>query len=458
MDINEIFNQESIGGIIALLKKKNLGVPSWAELEKEYNPKLHPVYTDRSYVDQVANGNVQKLTRISLGWQRLAVNRMTELMFSVPVKRTFKPKDENEQKASKILESILNKARINSVNNDRGRKLFASCECVTIWTAQESPTKYGDDISPLKLRCKTYSPMDGDTIYPLFDEYDDMVALSVEYARNEDGENVKYFDTYTADRHARFVNRENDWDVDVMEVNRLGKIPCVYINRQTPIWEDQSDNVTELEWTLSRNGNYLRKNSRPNWVVFSDDPIKFGDEPKNQTASRNVMRYPKDARAEYVTWNQAVDSLKFHTGFLKNEFFMQLQLPDMSMENMKATPMSGEARKMMFIDAQLKVGDESGAWLELFDREINVLRSFAKIIYPNLADAIDNVEVEIEITPFTINVESELIGNLANATGGKPIMSQKTAIQSLGYVEDADAEIEQIQKEGMADAFGEPTL
>lgn len=456
MDINEIFNQPSAGDTIAQLKKKSIEIPSWADLEKQYNPKKHDVYTDKGYLDQVVNGQVQKVTRIGLGWQKLAVKRMTEMMFSVPVKRTYKPSNDQEKEVAKIMEKILQRARIDSVNNERGRNLFASCECLTIWNAQEVEANYGE-ISPLKLRCKNYSPMTGDEIYPLYDEYDDLVAISVQYTRVEDKKNVTYFDTYTADRHVRFVSRENEWEYDVEEKNVLGKIPCIYINRPEPIWEDQSDNVSELEWTLSRNGNYLRKNSRPNWVIFSDEPVTTGKESKDQASARNVMKYPANARAEYVTWNQAVDSLKFHTEFLKNNFFMQLQLPDMSMENMKATPMSGEARKMMFIDAQLKVTDESGPWLEALDREINVLRAFMKIMYPHYQEAIDALEVETEITPFNINVESERIGNLINATGGKAIMSQKTAIQNLGYVDDAEEEFEAISKEGMSDLFGEPT-
>lgn len=36
-------------------------------------------------------------------------------------------------------------------------------------------------------------------------------------------------------------------------------------------------------------------------------------------------------------------------------------------------------------------------------------------------------------------------------------MSQKTAIQNLGYVDDAEEEFEAISKEGMSDLFGEPT-
>ena len=127
------------------------------------------------------------------------------------------------------------------------------------------------------------------------------------------------------------------------------------------------------------------------------------------------------------------------------------------MENMKATPMSGEARKMMFIDAQLKVEDESGIWLEFFDREINVIRAFMKKMYPQYATAIDSLAVEVEITPYQIRDEAERISNLTNATGGKAIMSQKTAVANLGYVDDVDEELAQIAKESTVSLFDEPT-
>ena len=128
------------------------------------------------------------------------------------------------------------------------------------------------------------------------------------------------------------------------------------------------------------------------------------------------------------------------------------------MENMKATPMSGEARKMMFIDAQLKVTDESGIWLELFDREINVIRAFMKKMYPSLSAAIDSLQVEVIITPYQIRDEAERISNLSNATGGKPIMSQRTAVQNLGYVDNVDEEMELIAKESSVSLFDEPTI
>lgn len=459
MDIKEITSPErDARSIISNLKYKTVVVKPWATLRKEYEPKEHPVMTDKTYKDKVTKKGIERVTRLTLGLQKLAVKRITELMFAIPVQRVYNPENEQEKTVSRIMEAIFQKNRIDSLNIERGKSLFASCETITLWYSQEQPTVYAGQKSPLKLRCKNYSPMNGDGLYPLFDEYDDMIALSIEYTRKEGNKTITYFDTYTADEHIRWRTEDGATVEELREAVELEKITGVYIHRDEPIWEDQSPNVYEGEWTLSRNGNYIRKNARPNWVVFSDNKVKYGNEPTNDNAGKNVLQYGQNDKAEYKTWQQAIDSIKFHIDEIKRNFFMQLQLPDMSMENMKATPMSGEARKMMFIDAQLKVTDESGIWIEFFDREINVVRAFMKKMYPNLSAAIDNLQVDVVITPYQIRDEAERITNLTNATNGKAIMSQRTAVANLGYVDDIDEELKQIAKESAVNVFDEPTI
>lgn len=452
MDVNEIINNQSLSveQKISALKDKTIIVPTWGELQKEYNPLQHPVMTDITYVDKAKGGKVEKMSRIVLGWQKLAVKRMSALLCGIPVKRIYKPTNDQEKQASSILEDILKRNRINAVNLERARYLYASCENVTIWYAQEQPTQYGGMASKIKLRCKNYSPFNGDELYPLFDEYDDLVALSVQYHRQEGSKKVTYFDTYTDKKHICW--RINDGAEILNENITIGKIAGVYIHRDEPIWEQMSQNVYEAEWTYSRNGNYIRKNCRPTLAIYTDDKMTMGNAPKGDNVGRDVIRLKKGDKAEYVTWNAANDVVKFHVEELKHNFNSQLQLPDMSMDNMKSSPMSGESRKMLFMDAQMKVTDESGIWLEYYDREINILRAFCKLMYPGLAGAFESLIIENLITPYQIKDESERIKNLADGAQ-KPIMSQLTAIRRLGYVEDAEAEQQQIKKEEENDLF-----
>lgn len=460
MDIKKITNpQRTAQQIISDLKNKTVSPPEWSRLRKEYETREHPVMTDPFYRDKPRkNGKgMEHMSRITLDWLKLATKRMAALLFGIPVLRVYNDHDsEDEKLAAQILEAVYAKNRINAVNKKRARYLYASCEIATIWYTQEQPTAYAGQPCDLKLRCRTFSPFSdkakgSEQIYPLFDEYDDLIALSMEYDRTEDGTTVRYFETYTIDEHIRWRNTAGQPEETLREPFDIGKLPGLYAMRPEPIWEDRAGNVHELEWNLSRNGNYIRKNSRPTWVVATDDDIEVGQEAGGDNESRNVLKYPADAKYGYATWTQAIESLKFHIDEIKRDFFMSLQLPDMSMDNMKATPMSGEARKMVFIDARMKAEDEGDIWLELLDRETNVLKAYLKKMFPSLAAAFDALEVEHRITPYQINDDGEKLNNISIATGGKRFMSQRTAIKEAGYVDDIDAELEAIQGEEATD-------
>ena len=450
--------------IIAALKAKSIIIPKWGGvngLRDEYDPKRHPVMNKGKYPD-ISNddGTVTYVTRITYDLQRLAVKRMTALVTGLPVKRVYKPENDRQKEVARVMEKMYERNRIDSVNIERCNMLFASCEVMTLWYAVEERNDLYGTLSPIKLRCRNFSPMFGDELYPLLDEYGDMIALSVGYTRKVGGKTVSYFDAYTSDRHIKFSS-EGGWNIVEDEAITLGKIPGIYGFRPTPIWEDTSKIVYEMEWAMSRNGNYLRENSKPLFVVFADEAIEYGDEATDdpyQFKGKAVMQYPKGSNAAYITWQQAVENLKFFISELRQSFFTQLQLPDWSYESMKATPMSGESRKQLFIDCQLKVKDESGRLIEYFDRETNIVKAYAKVIMgEGYAADIDALPVENVITPFTINDDKDTIQNLSLANGNKPIISQRESVEMLGWSTDVDKTMEEIANESKVDIF-EPTI
>lgn len=452
--IQEILSLESANDVINELKNKTIYVRPWSELEKEYDKKKHPVYDTKLYPDVIKkDGTLIKQCRVAFGMQKLAVKRIGEMCFGIPVKRIYSPTNDKEKRASKILEAIFEKNRINSVNLERSKYFYASCEFATIWYTQKAVTDYAGERSDYKIRCKTYSPMTGTSIYPLFDEYDDLVALSLDYSRKKGDKTTKYFETYTAKKHIRWKNESNVWEEEINDDIDIEKIAGIYAHRDEPIWEDESENVYEMEWQLSREGNYLRKNLKPKWVVCTDKEITFGKEDNSDTTARDVVKYPGGAEAGYKTWDQAIDSLKYHIETLRQNFFAQLQLPEMSSDAMKSMPMSAESRKMIFIDGQLKVTDESGIWLDAFYREINVVKAIAKKRYPDIGDAFDSLRVKVDITPYQIQDIGERIEMYSNATG-KPVMSTRNAVSRLGLADDVDEEIQSIIEDGINDLSG----
>jgi hypothetical protein len=453
MKIEDLFIG-STDDIVERLRTKSVKVPLWNNLKKEYYPYLHPVM-DRSKYPDVINekGGVEDVTRITLDWQRLAVKRTTELCFGIPVKRVYKPKTNGEREVSKAIEAILQRNRIDSLNIERGNMLFSSCEFATLWyPIKEKNNLYGFD-SELKLRCRNYSPLNNSQIYPFFDEIDDLIALSFGYTKKIGDDDVEYLDTYTEELHIKYCLNDGKWKEEIKEKHSLGKIPAVYCYRPSPAWEDTSNLVYETEWTLSRNGNYIRKNSKPIIALFADKQVPVGKEGSENEEFKGVFQYPAGSELKYVTWQQAIDSIKFQTETLRKEFFSQLQLPDMGFENLKSTPMSGEARKMMFIDSQLKVKDESGRLLETFDREINVIKQFLKLMMPTRLKEIDALVVETQITPYNLTDDKDTIDNLMSLTAGKAIVPVAEAVERLGWSSDVSKTIELLDKEKTGDVF-----
>lgn len=484
--IQDIISRAKAGeDVLSELMAKSIVVPSWdVFLRKEYDPMLHPVMNRTLYPDTLIyeervsdtevdeNGNpktirvvtdTEKVSRVAYDLQRLAVKRTTELCFGTPVKRVYKPEKDNEKQKqiARYLEAIFRRSRIDSVNIERSNKLYASCEVMTMWYAVQSDNNYYGFDSKLKLRCVTYSPMQGDQLYPLYDEFGDLVALSVKYTRRVEDTDVTFFDAYTADTHIRWSSRPDrknaGWAIDGdIETIAIGKIPAVYRWRPAPAWEQCSPLVYEMEWAVSRNGNYLRKNSRPILMASVSEEVTFGNEPKADAAFRDIVHYPQGSSLQYVTWNQAIDNLKYYVTELKQTFFSQLQLPDWSYENMKTSPMSGEARKQLFIDCHLKVKDEAGAWIEFFDREINVVKAFLKQMLPqDWHKDIDALQVENIITPYVIEDKKEEIQTLLLKNGNKALVSQRESIRELGESEDVDATIAEIQQESNAESYSD---
>lgn len=450
MEIKEILQLPPDEIVRALKVQTKVIERPWSALKKEYEPAGHAIMDKTRYPDRIGG---DRFTRITYDYQRLAVKRMTELCFGIPVVRESNAEDENELKVLQYLENIFLRSRIDSVNLERGKLLFASCEVMTLWYAiEEQNSLYGFD-SPLKLRCKNFSPMYGDVIYTMFDKWGDLVSLSVEYSRYVGDKLVLFFDTYTKDKHFKFRNADNKWEVEEEEDISIGKIPAIYMFRPTPIWEDTTKIVDEIELAMSLNGNYLKKNSKPIFAVFSGDDVRYEQEKSPSEEDRAIFQFPTDAKATYITWSQAIDNLKFYITELRQSFFTQLQLPDWSYESMKSTPMSGESRKQLFVDAMLKVQDESGRILEFLDREVNVVRAFMKVMLPTeLHKAIDSVQVNSVITPYSVTDESDTVKINMTANGGKPILSQFESITRAGISRNPRATYEAILKENAANA------
>ncbi|MCM1141300.1 MAG: phage portal protein [Muribaculum sp.] len=461
-EIDRIINSSSPDDAIAYLTEKTVDVRDWDDSLKEYEPELHRIVND--HLDRKdkprEDGSFEKAARIPIGLEQILTKRICEFCFAIPVKRTYHNTEENEtrQAIAKAMEAIYKHARIDTVNSKRALNYFASCEVFTVWYVVEAPnTLYGFN-SRYKLKCKTYSPMDGTMLYPLFDETGDLVAMSVKYTRKVKKENVTYFETYTADRHYKWSQEGGSWKAVKDDTLPIGKIPGVYTYRHKPIWHGLSVLREEIEYTISRNSDVIAYNSAPILKVVGR--LLGGKEDKGE--SRRLVRVENGGDIGYVSWSQAIEALKYHIDTLLRLFWSQSQMPDISFYNMMSLGSIGfDARQTLLTDAHLKVGDEAGAWIESFEREANVVKAFLRLMNVEWASEVDNVEVEHFITPFIQQDEKAAIERIQAANGGKPIMSQLESIKAFGQSTDPEMTLRQIREDEtagiMEDMFNQAT-
>ena len=99
----------------------------------------------------------------------------------------------------------------------------------------------------------------------------------------------------------------------------------------------------------------------------------------------------------------------------------------------------------------MKVRDESHDIIEFLDREFEIIKAILCYINKDWEPYRHTTTCDHVLTPFIQNDRSTDINDYTKASGG-PVMSQKTAIEQVGLVDDAEAEAAQIQSEMSAAA------
>lgn len=446
IDVDSILAGENIEDVISALKERTTTAPSWETYVTEYEPTKHAIVEDQqSRKDKIhSDGTKDAAARLTVGLEKLLTKRMSEFTFAIPVKRTYTGMETDEQKEiAKAIERIYTVAHIDSENKKRGVAYYASCEILSIWyVKKERHNLYGFPCN-YKLKCKTFSPMDDVKLWPLIDEQGEMYAMSYEYRRKVKDTWVTYFETFTATKHYIWKSDEGGKWESVLSGDDvpIGKIPAIYLYRENPVWHGLTGLREDIEYTLSRNSDVIAYNSAPILKVAGGI---VGEEIKGET--RRVYRVMEGGDVSYVSWAQSIAALQYHVDTLLNLFFMQAQMPDISFTNMRALGNIGyDARKTLFADAHLKIGDESGAWLEFLERENNVIKAFLKKLNVGFKeDDIDSVMIENTITPFIQEDDVRNIEKWMKANGGIPIVSPIESIEAAGLSEDPENTLSQI--------------
>jgi len=389
------------------------------------------------------------------------VARIAQAMFSTPVERIYDYdiNKESARKAVDILEKIYRVHNfIDSVNVERGKKLNASCEIVTVWKVFEKESIVEDEIIKYKLSSRTYSEMDGYSIYANTDENGELLVVSIGY-KNKD--NIEYRDVYINGAEGikqefhRYVNKDK-WalDDDVPQNPKpLEVFPVAHLPLPEPVWGGSAGTnlVEQLEEMESYQGLYIKRNALPTFTIDYGEPsgtVKSSTT-ESSSDSRRIIELGKGGSMQDVTWEGAEKAITGRYNRIRNAFFEQVQMPDISFANMINSNTSAENKELLFSDAKAKARDLGGEWEQFFFEELEIVKKFVSIILPKYAKDLASISVRSSIKPYAVKSKKET-AEYVNLAGGA--MSLETKVRLLGDVDDVTQEVELIQNQNQADA------
>lgn len=398
--------------------------------------------------EEGGKSRVEKVNRIPITIQKRIVGSTVSFTFGNPVELTTEEDGEQAQNILKAVKRIQSDAKIDSHNRRVGRELARCTEVAECWFAVEGDVeheRYGFK-TKMKIRCQLFSPWNGDQLYPQYDETGDMVGFGRGFTRQEGDKKVEYFEVYTDEERVVWKNdgsTGSGWEEQSRVKNELGKIPVIYGRQDDVEWADVQDIINRLEKLLSNFGDTNDYFGSP--ILTIEGTIE-GLSDKN--TSGKVFQLGTGAKAEFLGWDRAPEAIKLEAEMLLRFVYGMTQTPDISFDSVKGLQqISGEALKMLFLDAHLKVQDKREIFDEYLQRRVNLLKAFVGTINKPWTTEAAKIEITPTITPFAIDNAEDLINLLSTATGGKSLLSQQTAVEKSGLVDDPKKEYEQIKKE-----------
>lgn len=420
---------------------------------------------------QREGARLEPVARIALAIQRLIRDHAVSFTFGNPVTYNCIPADATETAILQAIKRIFYDVKISTVNRKAARNIYGTTEVAELWyqVDGEEHELYGFKTRK-KFKVALFSPAFGDTLYPYFDENRDMVAFSREFTRKgADLKSRTYFETYTKDWHYLWSceNKQDgqsngQWEQVEGYPKKLaiGKIPVIYGFQPKVEWEDVQSLIERLEKLLSNFADTNDYHASPK--IFVEGKI-IGFARKGEAGG--IIEGEEGAKATYLSWQSAPESVKLEIDTLLKMIYTITQTPDISFDTVKGIgSVSGVALKLLFMNAHLKVQDKCEIFNEYLQRRINVVKAFLKQAnkqQDGWSEAAEHLIIEPVITPYIIEDEQSKINILTAANGNRQIASRRATVQRLGWADDTDEEIKQIEaEEAQENTFlqGEPTI
>lgn len=441
------------------------------EIERQYNPREHKVF-DESYrkkktvkvptdkADPITGMTIYKnkkveRVRIALPLQRVIVGRAAGFLFGNPVEYKIAQRPGSNESASsqqnKLYNAVMRVFHQNKVryfDKKLARTVFRCREAAELWYMPT--TKDGKIDQGGKMRVKLLSPIDGDRLYPHFDNYDRMDGFAREYTvYDEENNAVTYFDVYDDHFVYQFVGDGGRWQMrGTAKPHGFSKMPIVYYRVDQAEWEDVQPEIERVEDLLSNWGDTNDYFGTPKYFIKGK---LLGFAEKGEQGS--VFQGEKDTSMNVLSWDSSPASVSGELSTLLGLIFSCAHSADISFERMKevGNNTSGAAIRLMLIDPHMNAETKTELFGEMFTRRCNIVANGiceTGIVERGIPESVaSDTEFEPVFKPYMPKNDIETLQMIQSSTGGAATTSRRRGIELNPVNDDPDRIEQEIQNE-----------
>lgn len=458
-EIIKILKGDDPGAAVALLTAKQKDPKDIEELREEYHENKRDIRTNqigKIQVDKSVGPEGQKKTvpavKIAMPFQEKIVNTATAFEVGEPL--TLTPNDTND-----LSDEIVRLWRANRMDTMMQQVIAlqkSETQCaIQFYIKDIKPQNWLNRIIGVNekkdIKAKVLDNKTG-TMSPYYDAFGDMKFFTWEFTvLDKDGKAQKQVFIYDETNLYHLIDN-GGFELQPVKKHGFGKIPIVYFEQDKAEWVKCQDMIDRIELTLSKLGASNDYAGHPILLLYG---TVTGAPDKNEDgkAFRIPMKKDKEGKwhhgkVEFATYDQAPEAIKLELEYLEKFIYNLSSTPDLSFESLKGMGnISGVAIRLMFLDAIIKAKMNEGKNRTSVERIINLF------IAGTITTTGTGLKTKARETYFTVKFNSIIpddlqstVETLASAVGGG-FMSVKTAVEQLDVAEDADDEVEAINKD-----------
>lgn len=419
------------------------------EAEKHFDEKTGKTY------EVEAQYKTEPVNRIAIPLEQDIVNIQTAFTVGTEPSMDCTPSDDEEQKLLDAVRAVFRSNKIKYQNKKIVRSWLSEQEVAEYWYAVDDnafwtkfwnriKSTFGGNTKPTKrLKSVLWSPFRGDNLYPFFNDEGDMIAFSREYKKKLiDGSEITSFMTIT-EKMVYQWDLANGYEEKPSFAHGFGKLPVIYAYRPEPYCSKIKTFRVRLEKLLSNYADCIDYHFFPLLKLIGDVEGFMG-----KVKDRMVKLTGEGADAQYLTWNQVPDTVKFEAETLTNMAYDMSNTPRITFETLKGVgKTSGTAFRFMFMGAHMAVENHAEVIGEFMQRRVNFLVSALSSINPTEFDKVSGtIDIDTSLTPYMIDDLDDKVNTAVSAVKGG-IWSTREGIMFAGNSDRVESELKEIEEE-----------